>query len=59
MWNLKFDTNELIHEIETNSETQRTDSMSVRNKLTDIEARKREGWAGWEMSEVDEGDQNV
>ena len=25
MWNLKYDTNELIYETETNSQTQRTD----------------------------------
>ena len=25
MWNLKYDTNEVIHEMETDSQTQRTD----------------------------------
>ena len=32
MWNLKYDTNELIYKTETDSETQRTDSWLPRGR---------------------------
>ena len=32
MWNLKYDTNELIYEIEIDSQTQRTDLLLLRGK---------------------------
>ena len=33
MWNLKYDTNELIYEIETDSQTQRTDLWLPRRRV--------------------------
>ena len=38
MWNLKYDTNELIYEKETDSETQRTDLRLPKG---------RQGKGGW------------
>ena len=40
MWNLKYDTNELIYETETDSRTQRTDYWLPR------ERGLGEGWSG-------------
>ena len=39
MWNLKYDSNELIYKTETDSQTQRTDLWLPRG-------RGREGWTG-------------
>ena len=39
MWNLKYDTNELIYETDTDSQIQRTDLWLLRR-------RAREGWIG-------------
>ena len=40
MWNLKHDTNELIYETETDSQTQRTDMWLPRGR------QDGEGWIG-------------
>ena len=40
MWNLKYGTNELINETETDSQTQRTDLWLSRGK------GMQEGWIG-------------
>ena len=40
MWNLKYDTNELIYETETDSRTQRTDLWLPRGRGV------RDGWIG-------------
>ena len=40
MWNLKYDTNELIYETENNSQTQRTDLWLPRGRAVG------EGWIG-------------
>ena len=37
MWNLKYDTNELIYETETHSQTE--------NRL--VVVKGEEGWGGW------------
>ena len=42
MWNLKYDTNELIYKTETDSQTQRTD-------LWLPEGRGGTGWTEWEL----------
>ena len=40
MWNLKYDTNDLIYETETDSQTQRTDMWLPRGR------ELGEGWIG-------------
>ena len=42
MWNLKYDTNELIYETETDSQTQKTDLWLPKG-------RRREGGMDWEF----------
>ena len=39
MWNLKYDTNELIYKTEADSQTQRTDLWLPRGRVP-------EGWSG-------------
>ena len=45
MWNLKYDTNELIYETETDSQTQRTDLWLPRGR--GVEGAGQGGGEGW------------
>ena len=44
MWNLKYDTNELIYETETDSQTQRTDLWLQKGKGAGVGGDKLGVW---------------